>query len=346
MADGKPKIESLDEFESKQSKGGKARAAKLSKSMRSEIAAKAAGVRWDTPQASHEGPLTIGDMTLDTAVLEDGTRVISQGKLMEAMGMYYSGYLSTARSVEDGSADTPLYLAYKRLQPYVIKHFGSLQVPPLKYRTRGGSAAHGVRAEALPKVCEVWLDARNDGVLGPRMKLIADKADILLRGFARVGIIALIDEATGYQYERDRKALEEYLAEFLSEELRRWVRTFPKEYFREMCRLRNAVYRPDMKLPPYFGHLTNDIVYSRLAPGVLEKLREKNPRNTSGRRPAKHHQWLSEDVGNPQLLQHLGLVVGLMKVSTTWDDFIGLLDKAAPVYQDLGMFNKLQNVDD
>ncbi len=330
-------------MESKQSKGGRARAQRLSKAERSEIARKAAGARWELPAATHDGVLTIGDIEFDCAVLDDGTRLISETRFMETMGMYRSGALSTRR---DPGAQQPLYLAYKNLQPYVEKHLGPVH-ELLAYRTKRGAVARGIKAEILPKVCEVWLDARMDKVLGPRQGLIADKAEMLLRGLAAVGIVALIDEATGFQYERDRRALEEYLAEFLSEELRRWVRTFPKDYFRELCRLKNIAYRADMKLPQYVGKLTNDIVYKRLGPHVLERLRERNPRNESGRRPAKHHQWLSEDVGNPQLLQHLGLVIGLMKVSKTgdWEGFMELLNKAAPPYTDLGMFKHLDNGD-
>ena len=81
----------------------------------------------------------------------------------------------------------------------------------------------------------------------------------MICGFASVGIIALVDEATGYQYERPRRDLEEYLKKFLSEDLLCWARTFPGDYFKHLCRLKNVELRPDTKLPQYFGHLTNDL---------------------------------------------------------------------------------------
>lgn len=335
----------MDDEQSKQSKGGKARAEKLSKSERKEIAQRAAGARWKLPEATHEGVLTIGDMTLETAVLEDGTRVITQGKLMEAMGMYYSGYLSTNRpDQEDGAAEMPYYLAHKSLQPFVQRHLGAeLQGQPLKFRTKRGAIANAIKAETLPRICEIWLDARNAGALKPRMRLIAEKAEILIRGFAHVGIVALIDEVTGYQYDRQRDELQELLKAILSDELHKWAKTFPATYFREMCRLRGTPYRADMRLPSYFGHLTNDVVYKRLAPGVLDELRKRNPADGAGKRRAKHFQWLSKDVGHPMLLQHLGLVNGLMKISKTWDEFKDHLDKAAPIQKDLPLFRSLQD---
>ena len=121
----------------------------------------------------------------------------------------------------------------------------------------------------------------------------------------------------------------------------RWVKTFPASYFLELCRLRNVAYRPDMKLPQYFGHLTNDLVYKRLAPGALEELRRRNPTNDKGRRKSAHFQWLSEDVGHPKLLQHLGAVVGLMKISDDWETFKGWLDRAAPTQEDMPLFARL-----
>lgn len=344
MTDDKPKTYDLSEFASKQAKGGKARAAKLSKAERSDIAAKAAGARWGGPRATHEGPLKIGDMELDTAVLDNGMRVITQGRLMEALGMYYSGWLSTNRPEhKEGDAETPYFLAHKALQPHVDKHLGSLQsAAPVKFRTLRGAAALGIKAELLPKICEIWLDARKTGGLGTRMEQIADKSEILLRGFAQVGIVALIDEATGYQAERHRGELQELLQLILSDELSKWAKTFPATYFKEMCRLRGVPFRSDMRLPQYFGHLTNDVVYDRITAGLLSELQKRNPRTVSGRKH-KHHQHFDKDIGHPMLLQHLGMVIGVMKLSDGWDDFKEKLDRVAPPREDLPLFNKLQD---
>jgi len=95
-----------------------------------------------------------------------------------------------------------------------------------------------------------------------------------------------------------------------------------------------------MKLPQYFGHLTNDIVYKRLAPAVLRELQERNPRVGSGRRH-KHHQWLSVDIGHPKLLEHLGMVIGAMKLSTDFDDFKKKLNRIAPVYKEAPLFEAI-----
>jgi hypothetical protein len=75
---------------------------------------------------------------------------------------------------------------------------------------------------------------------------------------------------------------------------------------------------------------TNDLVYERLAPGILEELQARNPRDEHGRRRHKHHQWLTEDVGHPALAQHLYALIGFMRVASSWQQFYRLVDKAYP----------------
>jgi hypothetical protein len=145
------------------------------------------------------------------------------------------------------------------------------------------------------------------GVLKPSQVHIAAKAELIIRGLAHVGIIALVDEATGYQDDRDRRALAKILEAFVQKELKPWVHTFPADYYRELYRLRGLAYPPKgNKMPRYFGVLTNNIVYERLAPGVLAELRRITPRDDKGRLKDHLHRRLTDDVGHPKLLQHLG----------------------------------------
>src|SRR5205823_14684499 len=142
-------------------------------------------------------------------------------------------------------------------------------------KTLSGVRASGYRADLLPDVCEIYLKARDAGELPKNQEHVAKQAEILIRGLAKVGIIALVDEATGFQYDRPRRDLEEQLKKFLSESVRRWVRTFPADYFKHLCRLRGVQLRPDMRLPQYFGHLTNNLVFRRMAPGLVQKLNDR-----------------------------------------------------------------------
>lgn len=315
---------------SKQSRGGQARRDKLSPEERSESARKAAISRWERDQVPEvicgapDQPLRIGDLELTCYVLDDERRVIIQRGVMTALDMAQG-------TAGRGDGDRlSRFLATKSLSPFVSSDLRDVITNPIKFRA-GSTTAYGYEATVLADICDVVLEARREGKLHYQQEHIAQQCEMLLRAFAKVGIVALVDEATGYQYVRQRDALERLLEEFLSEELRRWVKTFPGSYFRELCRLRGVRYRPDMRLPPYFGHLTNDIVYKRLAPGVLEALQDRSPKDENGNRRNKLHQWLSEDSGHPRLIRHLGTVIGLMRISGSYEEFKKHLDIAAPI---------------
>jgi hypothetical protein len=314
-----------------QKMGGEARARKLTADERSAIAKSAAEARWEKtgkaiPQATHEGILIIGDMEIPCAVLDDGTRLLTQSGVMVALGRARQ---AKGRQYYDADVNLPAFLTAKNLKPF-IPHELTVTSSQIEFKTLRGLRAFGYRAELLPKICGVFLDADASGALVHMQENVARRAMILIRGFASVGIIALIDEATGYQYERPRRDLEEYLKKFLSDSLRRWVRTFPGDYFKHLCRLKGVALRPDMKLPQYFGHLTNDLIWRRIAPGLLRALKER--REERGRPSNKLFQWTSEELGKPELLMHLGMVVGLMKLHTDYEEFHKQLDQIAPVF--------------
>jgi P63C domain len=165
----------------------------------------------------------------------------------------------------------------------------------------------------------------------------------LIAWFSHVGIIALIDEATGYQYRRARTALEEILDRFVAKEFRKWAKRFPDDFYRELCRLRGWEYREDtVRRTPLIGKLTTDLVYDRLAPGVRRELETKNPQNEYGRRKRRHHQWLTEDVADPRLREHLASVITLMKAcgDKDWVMFKSLINCSLPRYLPAPLFER------
>ena len=310
-------------------RGGQARAKKLSASKRSAIAKKAAASRWeDLPIAvcaTSEGrPLRIADIELECYVLEDGMRLLSQAGFLSALGRH--------RKANVRREKVPAILQGKAISPFICED--TLQKStPIAFRTPHGIRASGYRAELLPKVCEVYLKARDAKVL-PRNQLhVAKQADVLMRGLAHVGIIALVDEATGYQDLRARNALALILEQFIAKELQAWVRTFPDDYYRGMFQLRGLQFPEDnVKRPQYFGMLTNDVVYARLAPGVLDELKKVTPRSATGNLRHKYFQRLTTNIGYPKLREHLGSVVTIMKLSNSWREFMDNLDRLHPRY--------------
>ena len=146
---------------------------------------------------------------------------------------------------------------------------------------------------------------------------MAKQAHIIVKAFAKTGVIAVIDEVTGYQNVRKREALEAILNKYLRTEFAVWAKTFSDQFYKEIFRLKGWVYDPkSIKRTSVIGKYTNDIVYKRLAPGILKELQNRNPVLDGGYRKAKHFQLLTEDIGHPALVQHLHAVLALMRASS------------------------------
>lgn len=280
-----------------------------------------------THGSSEEGGIKIGDLQIPCYVLEGGVRVLS-GRGMQKV-------LKPGKS--HGSND-PNFLKSLANNSFIPNELATVLSAPIKFLRpgRGGATAFGYDATLLPKICDAILQARKEEKLTPRQNILAEQAEIITRGLAHVGIIALVDEATGYQEFRDKKALQEILDKYLRFEYERvWAKRFPDEFYKEMFRLRKWNWR-GMKVnrPSVVGNYTNDLIYSRLAPGVLEELRKRNPPDDRGNRKTKHHQWLTPDIGHPALSQHLYTVIAMMRGFNDWNNFHRALVRAFPISGD------------
>jgi len=307
-------------------KGGVARAESLTPAERSTIGKRGAQARWgDLPRAiagSEDTPLRLGDREIECYVLEDGTRVLSQAGLLSAFGRN--------RRAATRNLELPPMLQGAALEPYLTPEMRE-RARPIMFRLPGGGRASGYRAELLPAICNVYLTARDDKALARNQEPVAQQADVLLRALATVGIVALVDEATGYQEVRARDALAAILEAFVAEAIQPWLKTFPNDFYKELFRLRNLEYPAgSVRRPQYFGNLTNEIVYRRLAPGVLDELKQVTERDDDGRAKSRYHQRLTQNIGYPKLREHLGSVVTLMKLSRGWDEFMTHLDRLHP----------------
>jgi hypothetical protein len=318
-------------------KAGIARWNGVTKSEQKVLVSKAAHARWkkreDVVLASHQGTVKLGDFEIRCAVLVDGRRIFSERSLCDAMGhaRHPAEYARRHLERERGDDSLPV-LVTPNIRPFIPEKIAQKLAMPIRYQlTEGfGIPAFGVEATHLADICEAFLEARESGALAPEEAAKAKAAEQLMRALARVAIVALIDEATGYQVVRDRDELQQLLNRYVSEAFRPWTAIFPDEFYVHLFRLRNLKMDDVRKRPAYFGHLTNDIVYSRLLPGIVARLKEVNPTNERGRRSRKHFQHLTNDVGEHHLRQHLAGVVMLMKASASYGEFTRALNRAAP----------------
>jgi hypothetical protein len=301
----------------------------MTQEQRSASARKAALARVENrklPVATHgsvDHPLVIGDVCIPCYVLEDGTRVLSQRGLLGGLG------LSTG-STSSGETRITQFIEQPGIKSFAKTDLSTALRSPIKFiPPHGGRSAYGYPATILADICEAVLAARQAKTIGPAYAPIAAQCEVLVRGFARVGIIALVDEATGYQKDRARDALAKILEAFVAKELQPYVRTFPADYYEQMFRLRKLPYPPakSQLRPQYFGLLTNDIVYERLAPGLLEELKKQAAKDE---KKARLHQRLTQEVGHPRLREHLASVVTVMKLSNEYPDFIHKLNTVHP----------------
>lgn len=320
-------------------KGGYARAAKLRPEERKAIAQKAANERWRVsglPRETHPGVLKIGDIKIPCAVLDNGVRVLRERSVANSLGKKGSGAHWKRKRSDQKGAHLPEYISAKNLELFINEEVKSKLLNPISYITKTGSKAWGLPATLLPEICDIWLKARRKGALVEASQLItAERAEMLLRGFAHIGIIALVDEATGYQETRLKDALQVYLEMIVRKELAAWAKKFPDEFYENIYKLKNWSW-PGMKKNRFsvVAHYTRDLVYERIAPTLLQELEKKSPKNELGKRKNKLHQWLTEDLGDPMLAQHLHSLVMFQRLAIAngygWQRFVKMVDKVLP----------------
>ena len=333
-------------------KGGIARAKALSREELSESARNAALARWGTivPVATHTGDLPIGDLKIACAVLPDGTRLLSERAITKAFGGKRGGSHWRRKKAGDVGANLPLFLSAKNISSNISKELGDKLVAPILYRdSKSKAVAHGIEATVLPHICRELRRLSREGKLSPRQVEIANQAEAINDGLGEVGIIGLVDEATGYQAVRDKHALQEVLNHFLGAKLGEYAKRFPDEFYEQIARLRGWNWQGRKRNPPQVvGYYTTNFVYHRLAPKLVEELNRRNP-VIGGRRKNPNQQWLSDDVGHPALAAHLRAIVGLMRGSKSWDAFVAVLDDSFPRLDEtmnLDVFKKLPRVID
>ncbi|MDE0507186.1 MAG: P63C domain-containing protein [Gammaproteobacteria bacterium] len=271
-------------------------------------------------------PLVIGDIEIPCYVLEDETRVLSQRGVFSSVNATRGG----PRGQSELGAEMPRFASQNWLKPFISDELSMALKSPIVFSTGGGPTAHGYPATSLVDLCNAIMEAEKHGSTTPRQQIIVERATTLIRGFATVGIIALIDEATGYQRIREEQALATILERFIAKDLQPWTRTFPYEFYQLIYKLRGWPGPFGHKRTPQIGKDTNDVVYERLAPGVLDELRRVNPVQASGSRRARHHQWFTRDIGHPQLKDHLIGVMALMRAAPNWTAFKRMLQRAYP----------------
>ena len=271
---------------------------------------------------THEGEIQLADNNISCYVLEDGTRVLSGRGMQEVLRMVDVGEGQTAGNRLDR------YLGQKSLQSFIYKGKSLDHYDPI-ICYRGTQKINGFVANILLDICDAFLEARDRIVLSPRQQIIAAQCEILVRGFARIGLVALIDEATGYQYDRENDELQKILRKYIGANLLPWQKTFPDVFYYELFRLNGWDFTVQgiRKRPGVVGIWTNKLVYDQLPPGVLDELKKKTPKTLGGNRKHRYFQLLTEDIGNPHLASQINQIITLFQLSDNMEHMWGQFER-------------------
>lgn len=259
-------------------------------------------------KSTHEGTLRLGDIEIECHVLEDKSRILSSRGMLNALNLK-SGQRNQSRVL------TP-FLEKIRFISLSDKELANRISTPIKFvrKGKGGKPAYGYPAELLPEICNAVLKLQNKYLLPIEYLKAADRSRVFLNTFAKIGIIALIDEATGFQYNRKHDALRILLEQYIEEELQKWIKRFPDEFFNALDKLYKNDKTNSHSRPSYYGHFINTYIYKPLENGYVKSELNKMNILPDGKRKARFHQWLTE-FGVHQLTLQIGRVMGIIEIS-------------------------------
>lgn len=277
----------------------------------------------EMPTAVHRGVLNIIGIEVPCYVLDNGMRVIGRTSATEIL-----------TGIKGGGA-LEKYIAARALEPFIPKALVLEKMVPFRLPEVAGleKAVKGLPSDLFIDVCQGFVRALEESFKAqsphPRMtsrqQQMAVAASIFLAACAKVGLEALIDEATGYQYEREQNALQLKLAAFLEGEMRKWEKTFPDELWVEFGRLTGWKGKLAHR-PKYWGKLVMELIYEKLDPDVAKWLKENAPKPRGGQ---NYHQWLTGQYGLRKLIEHLWMIIGMAR---TCQNMTELRDRVGELY--------------
>lgn len=312
-------------------KGAVILAESMTPEQRKARASKAAKTRWANrrgklvrvsdaplPTALYKGLLDLVGADIPCYVLDTGQRLIGR-----------TAYTESLTGIK-GGGDLEKYLGVSSLKPFinmdmVLEGMVAFSLPEVEGLDRD---VKGLPADLAIEIWRGFVSAMEASLVSPGVKLtarqiqMAMKASMLLGACAKVGLDALIDEATGAQYDRASDALRVKLRAYLEDEMRKWEKTFPDELWAEFARLTRWKGTVTQR-PKYWGKLVMELVYEYLDKDVAKWLKENAPAPRHGQ---NYHQWLSGQFGLKKLVEHIWVLVGIAR---TCENMIELRQKMA-----------------
>jgi hypothetical protein len=279
----------------------------------------------DIPWALKEGEIRLGNTArIPCAVLDNEERVLTQQGFLRALGRARTAKAGSGASVDQNLA----FFGANNLIPFIPVELLTSSKPiifkPLKSgpTPKGGAVAlaYGFRATEFPKMLQVFVDAQKAGALRHNQIRIAEVAKRMLEALPKVGMIALVDEATASQQDRAHDDLQRILEAAVLPEHRPWIKTLPREFTRELYRV-YGWNTSSGRGPRDAGRLTRKLLYESLpAPMPPEPDRRQ--------RGKKHPQHLSQQIDVEYFREQLSGVMALLRASPNKTVFERLFERA------------------
>lgn len=265
-------------------------------------------------RVTHHGAATLGDgVMVDCAVLEDGRRGYVMRSLQKAVGIRRNFPL---RAFE-------VFLS--KIAPNSLKYIDKTS-SRFEVRMPNGATGFWVEAGILTEIASGIIDTALEGRLQSNQRHMIQPCRAILKALAKTGEVALIDEATGYQYHRAPNALQDLFSRLICQSAADWERRFPADYYAALCRLFGIRYEGTHRpLPAVIGAITQRWVYDAILPKeIMAEIRAR-------RRSEKLHQWLTQDGGLPMLERQIHAVTLVAGVSVDYRDFEAQCGRVFPV---------------
>jgi P63C domain-containing protein len=276
----------------------------------------------DIPWALKEGEIRLGDAArIPCAVLDNEERVLTQQGFLRALGR-----ARTARNYGASVDQNVAIFGTKNLVPFIPIELLSTKpilFKPLKggYAAKGGAVAiaYGFKATDLPKVLQVYVDAQKAGALRHNQIRLAEVAKRMLDALPKVGMSALVDEATACHL-APHDELQRSLEAYVLPEHRSWIKTLPREFTSELYRV-YGWNTPSRRVALYTARLTRKLLYESLPAPMLPEP-DRSPRGK------RHHPELSEQVDVAHFRGQLSGVMALLRASPNKAVFERLFERA------------------
>lgn len=276
----------------------------------------------DAIHGSPDKPLKFGDTTIECYVIQDQRRVLMSSDVQRAIGLADGG------SMVPGRTRLAQFASGERISRFLSPKALAAFSEPIKIKKPNGQEVLAFEAEQFPELCQAVVEAARFGVLQDQQLFIAHQCEVILSALQRIGIVALVDEATGFQKFRQEDELQKILEAYVLAEHRPWVRSVPSDFFRELFRVFGWKYVDSTKGPRYAGKLVRLLIYKNLPQPVLPKLDELNPHDAKWQRKKRHHQLLTDSIGLQHFKSQLVGVMALPRASNNKSEFMRLYKKA------------------